>query len=112
MEELKANLVEEPPDMPKRHDISETRLRFVVLGLASILCFGCLYVYDNPMALAKELMERLDMNAAKYNIMYSIYSFPNIILPLIGVPWSTLWVCVAVSVYSQCGYASDRLSFL
>lgn len=84
MEELKANLVEEPPDEPKRHDISETKLRFVVLGLASFLCFGCLYVYDNPMALAKELMERLDMNTTEYNMMYSIYSFPNIILPLIG----------------------------
>lgn len=57
MEERKANLVEKLSDDTKRHDISETRLRFIVLGLSSFLCFGCLYVYDNPMALVKELME-------------------------------------------------------
>ena len=37
-----------------------------------------------PDGACKRALERLEMNTTEYNMMYSIYSFPNIILPLIG----------------------------
>ena len=55
-----------------------------MLILAVLLCFGSYFVYDNPSALQPQLMDRLNMNSLEYNMLYSVYSFPNFILPLFG----------------------------
>jgi hypothetical protein len=41
----------------KSHDISGTKVRYCVLALACMLCFGSYFVYDNPSALAPQLMD-------------------------------------------------------
>ena len=55
-----------------------------MLVLAVLLCFGNHFIYDNPSALQPQLMDRLNMNSLEYNLLYSVYSFPNFILPLFG----------------------------
>ena len=55
-----------------------------MLLLAVLLCFGSYFIYDNPSALQPQLMDRLNMNSLEYNLLYSVYSFPNFILPLFG----------------------------
>lgn len=45
---------------------------------------GSYYCYDIPSALAKQIEDDLDISEVKQNLLYSVYSFPNTILPLFG----------------------------
>jgi len=63
---------------------SDSWLRWVVLVFACIALFGNYYCYDNPTALEEEIEDKLGLSSLKYAMLYSIYSIPNTILPLIG----------------------------
>lgn len=65
-------------------DVRGTYLRWVALILASLLVPGNDYCYDLPQALQTQIQETLGVGELKYNLLYSLYSFPNIILPFIG----------------------------
>ncbi|OMJ89247.1 hypothetical protein SteCoe_8635 [Stentor coeruleus] len=65
-------------------DFTSTKSRFLMLFLGCCLCLGTYYVHDNPAPLNLELIDELDINSVKYNMFYSVYSFPNIFLPLLG----------------------------
>lgn len=41
----------------KPTDLRDTGIRYCVLALACMLCFGSYFVYDNPSALAPQLMD-------------------------------------------------------
>ena len=58
--------------------------RWVVLG---IVCFGMLgysYCYDNVVALQDELQSTYNLSNIQYNLLYSVYAFPNCFLPFVG----------------------------
>ncbi|KAJ3410766.1 hypothetical protein HDV05_003268 [Chytridiales sp. JEL 0842] len=63
-------------------------LRWSVLAMACLLMFGNYYAYDIPAALNRPLQKYLDAPDDTYqyhlNLFYSLYSFPNIILPFFG----------------------------
>ena len=42
------------------------------------------YCLDNPAAVQEQIEEAYKINAAEYNLLYSSYSLPNIILVLVG----------------------------
>lgn len=70
-------------------DFTSTKTRFLMLFLGCCLCLGTYYVHDNPAPLNLELIDvisnqELGINSVKYNMFYSVYSFPNIFLPLLG----------------------------
>merc|ERR1719242_2036682 len=46
--------------------------------------FGYNYCCDNVMALQHALEEKYDLTSIQYNMLYSIYAFPNIVLPFLG----------------------------
>lgn len=56
MEGGKESLVGELKE-EKKVDISRSRLRFLMLGFACMLCFGSYFIYDNPSALQTQLMD-------------------------------------------------------
>ena len=63
--------------------------RWVVLILTSLFSFSCYFWYDNPNSLSDLLKDKVihdeeSSNDIKYNMLYSVYAYPNIILPLIG----------------------------
>ena len=63
--------------------------RWVVLILTSLFSFSCYFWYDNPNSLSDLLKNKVihdeeSSNDIKYNMLYSVYAYPNIILPLIG----------------------------
>ena len=67
------------------------RLRWATLFLCCVVLFGAYYCYDNPAALHDQLRARLVPRAIPsgafeydFNLMYTVYSAPNIILPLVG----------------------------
>ena len=51
---------------------------------------GSYYCFDNPAALAVYLKKShtgkktMELSSLQYNLLYSVYSFPNIILPFFG----------------------------
>ncbi|KAJ8328300.1 hypothetical protein QVD99_000811 [Batrachochytrium dendrobatidis] len=63
-------------------------LRWIILFLSCFLLFGNFYAYDNPAALNRLLQQFLghDYDTWQYelNLLYSVYSFPNMFLPFIG----------------------------
>ncbi|OQS05172.1 Major Facilitator Superfamily (MFS) [Thraustotheca clavata] len=64
-------------------------LQLVVLVLTGALNIGNSYCYDNPSALKSQLQEHFhEMGSHEYemafNLLYTVYSIPNIILPFFG----------------------------
>ncbi|KAJ3324432.1 hypothetical protein HDV06_006843 [Boothiomyces sp. JEL0866] len=62
--------------------------RWIILFLSSLLLFGNFYAFDNPAALNSQLQLYLghDYDTWQYelNLLYSVYSFPNMFLPFLG----------------------------
>jgi len=59
-------------------------VRWLTLFLACMLNFGNYFCYDNPQALEDDLETRIPLTTFDYDLLYSVYSFPNIILPFFG----------------------------
>ena len=80
-EDQTTNASERKSNTPNPRD---SFLRWIVLIFASFLVFGNDYCYDIPQALENPLKEQLGIDEVKYNLLYSLYSLPNILLPFIG----------------------------
>lgn len=57
MGDKKIESLERSEPLTGLYDISKKKVRFVVLGLSSFLCFGSYFIYDNPSALQVQLMD-------------------------------------------------------
>lgn len=58
--------------------------RFIVLIFTCFLNFGSYFCYDNPAALQEEIMDDMDVTNSQYLLLYSLYSWPNVVLCFIG----------------------------
>ncbi|XP_038222171.1 major facilitator superfamily domain-containing protein 1-like [Zerene cesonia] len=58
--------------------------RFVALILMCFLCFGSYFCYDTPGALADNFKSDSSLNTSQFALLYSIYSWPNVVLCFIG----------------------------
>lgn len=70
----------------------------MALLLACLVVFGCEYCFDTPsviicviQALQTAIKKNYEMDnpteamgEAKFNLLYSLYAFPNVVVPLIG----------------------------
>lgn len=70
-------------------DPKNTNARFVFLTLACFICVGSYFAYNNPAALESPIIsviniQALDLDLVSFNMLYSVYSLPNIFLPLFG----------------------------
>ena len=81
-----------PTILVKRIKRSSLKLRWVILVLAMLILLGTFYAYDIPAPLHQQLEDLMyDQNGGNssnfevyFNLLYTVYSFPNIILPFIG----------------------------
>mmetsp|Transcript_21572 Transcript_21572/g.18607 ORF Transcript_21572/g.18607 Transcript_21572/m.18607 type:complete len:222 (+) Transcript_21572:84-749(+) len=81
--------------------IRATKARWFALILACFLNFGSYYCFDNPQALQKQIKDNFDIDNTSFGLLYSVYSFPNIILPLIGgLLIDRIGVRVAIVIFS------------
>ncbi|KAG0232106.1 hypothetical protein BGW42_008399 [Actinomortierella wolfii] len=104
-------------DLSKQHHIPTSssvsysgygKIRFVLLAAGSLALFGNYYAFDNPAALNEPLREYMGMDQDTYayfiNLLYSVYSIPNIILPWIGgyaadrFGYTKLLICLSITV--------------
>ncbi|KAL0894850.1 hypothetical protein ABMA27_013365 [Loxostege sticticalis] len=58
--------------------------RFIALMFMCFLCFGSYFCYDTPGALADNFKDDAHLNTSQFALLYSIYSWPNVILCFIG----------------------------
>uniref|UniRef100_A0A1L8DE70 Lysosomal dipeptide transporter MFSD1 n=2 Tax=Nyssomyia neivai TaxID=330878 RepID=A0A1L8DE70_9DIPT len=63
---------------------SHTCHRFIALIFMCLLGFGSYFCYDNPGALQDNFKSDLGMSTSQFVMLYSIYSWPNVILCFIG----------------------------
>ncbi len=61
-----------------------SKWRWFGLAMACLLLFGDSYCFDNPMALQSAFEKTLGIDELKFNLLYSVYSLPNIVLPFFG----------------------------
>ncbi|KAL2912899.1 hypothetical protein HK105_207570 [Polyrhizophydium stewartii] len=91
--------------------------RWTVLALSSCLLFGNYYAYDLPAALNRPLqafMASADSEfAVQLGLMYSAYSLPNVVLPLVGGwladrlgSWRLMLACAALVCAGQLCFAA------
>lgn len=70
------------------HSKDPSKYRWSVLILSGLLLFGNYYAFDLPAALNRPLMTYLNLEYKDWqitlNLMYSLYSLPNMFLPAIG----------------------------
>lgn len=45
---------------------------------------GDAFSFDNPQALETQLEQHFQISQMEFNMLYSVYSIPNVILPLVG----------------------------
>lgn len=70
-----------------KYEKSKLKVRWLMLSLTSMLMMGSYYCYDNPAALYKNLQDRFyfeDKFDYYFDLLYSVYSLPNIVLPMAG----------------------------
>ncbi|KAG0026121.1 hypothetical protein BGZ81_006608 [Podila clonocystis] len=83
------------PPLPHPPPARVGRIRWAILASGCLVLFGNYYAYDNPAALNQPLQQHLRLGDDEYayvlNLLYTVYSVPNIVLP---------WIS---------GYAADRL---
>jgi len=58
--------------------------RVMALILMCLLGFGSYFCFDNPGALQSEMRGALNITNAEFATLYSWYSWPNVILPIVG----------------------------
>ena len=58
--------------------------RVFALILMCLLGFGSYFCFDNPGALQSEMKESLNITTAQFSNLYSWYSWPNVVLPIVG----------------------------
>ncbi|XP_032294652.1 lysosomal dipeptide transporter MFSD1 isoform X1 [Drosophila virilis] len=63
---------------------TSTPHRFLALVFMCLLGFGSYFCYDNPGALQDVFQKELNLNATEFTFIYSIYSWPNIVLCFVG----------------------------
>ena len=65
-------------------DIRKSSVRWLMLFMACMFMFGNTFCYDNPGPLEKQLEEEFNMDSFHYSLLYTVYSIPNMILPILG----------------------------
>jgi len=55
-----------------------------MLAMACCFLLGSYYCYDNPGVIETQLEEQFDISATTWSLLYSVYSFPNMVLPFFG----------------------------
>lgn len=55
-----------------------------MLGMACFFMVGSNFCYDNPGPLQTQLEEKFQMDSTHFSLLYTVYSIPNMILPLLG----------------------------
>jgi len=93
--------------------------RYAVLFVACIFSVGSYFAYDSVGIVQTDIQNWFGIEESRFNLLYSVYSFPNIILPFlggyildrVGLPVGTLVACFFIgagaTVVALASYTKD-----
>ena len=76
--------------MKRRSTSDRHKLRWLVLVLSALVTLGSYYCYDNPSSLHDQIEEYFSVTPyaphfeVYFQLLYTVYSIPNCILPILG----------------------------
>ncbi len=73
-----------PWNKPRPCSARHWTYRYVILFLVCIVKFAQNYVYEIPTGMEKTIVQTLNVDVTRYSLLFSVYSWPNIVLPLMG----------------------------
>ena len=95
--------------------------RVFALMMMCLLGFGSYFCFDNPGALQTDIKVAMNMTTAQFANLYSWYSWPNVVLPVVGgflmdrvlgIRFGTMVfafiICIGQAIFSLGGFL-DRL---
>ena len=99
----------------------DSNWRWLTLTVVSLVTIGIFYNYDMPNSLSDLIKEKITHeadsdNEVKYNQLYSAYSYPNIVMPMIwgiivdkiglyfGLVIFALLVAIGQGIFTAAGY--------
>ena len=80
------SLIKKPP-----LSLYDTKIRWLALLLACLAGIGNYFSVDLPQALQTIIMRDMKVTVLEFNMVDTVYSIPNIILPFFGGLWLTDW---------------------
>ncbi|XP_011495086.1 PREDICTED: major facilitator superfamily domain-containing protein 1-like isoform X2 [Ceratosolen solmsi marchali] len=104
---------EDDPSLQGCFSPKRAPFRFLGLALMCFMGFGSYFCYDNPGALQDNFKNDLNMSTKKFVLLYSIYSWPNVILcfiggflldSLFGIRWGTI-IYMSLTLFGQLIFA-------
>lgn len=69
---------------PNKKNYRKTSIRWCMLAMACFYMVGSNFCYDNPGPLETQLEDQLKLDSTHFSLFYTVYSLPNMILPLLG----------------------------
>ena len=93
--------------------INHWSYRYIILSLVCVIKCVQNYIYEIPSGLENTIIQVTGVDVTRYTLLYSVYSWPNVILPLvggvfvdrvIGIRAGTLFF-MCVSLIGQLGFA-------
>ena len=64
--------------------MKKTNMRWCMLTMACCFLLGSYFCYDNPGPLETQLEEDFHLDSTHYSLLYTVYSMPNMVLPIFG----------------------------
>ena len=65
-------------------DMRKSNTRWCMLFMACNFLLGSYFCYDNPGPLETQLQEQFKIDSTHYSLLYTVYSLPNMVLPIFG----------------------------
>eukprot|EP00164_Ancoracysta_twista_P007608 GFYU01010833.1.p1 GENE.GFYU01010833.1~~GFYU01010833.1.p1 ORF type:complete len:458 (-),score=119.38 GFYU01010833.1:100-1473(-) len=65
-------------------DPQQSSMRWILLVFVCLLTFGSYYSFDMPSVMKKQLKSELELTDLQYNMLYSLYSWANMAVVLMG----------------------------
>jgi fucose permease len=80
--------------------------RWIVLFVICLFSIGSYFAYDSVGVVQKQIVQYFGITDGQFGLLYSVYSFPNIILPFfggfildyVGLPIGTMITCSLVTI--------------
>ncbi len=83
-ESLDHAVIDKPTARKRILTVDHWSYRYLILFLVCIIKCIQNYIYEIPSGMESIIIQILQIDVARYSLLYTVYSLPNIILPLIG----------------------------
>jgi MFS family permease len=124
IDQIKSNIISITGMQDVPQPFRSQKIRFFVLFLVSMVVFGNQYAFNNPQALEQYMEKDLDIGATQFQLLYTIFAFPNIfatffigfLIDYLGVRIGLITLTVGITVFQLSiaigGYAESYTTIL